>query len=900
MSKLARGLVHDADFAEELVQETWLRSFEASVEHGPGFIKWAQTTMRRLVVDRWRADSARNWHERDAAQERLSTTQLESGTDPRVSMVAECIARLSKEHRSVLEQRYIDGLTLTEIAERAGEDIGAVRSRHRRAIIATREALDARHENDRLQWAILFYPALATTKRSYAAVFAAAALVLVTATTTVILVRGRTPRSPAAPTALPSETVVQLAPAERSAGDVAIAPAQRAAGAEITEGSSEQNAAAPPAHAVAESPFRIKAIGPMGHPVADANVFVAHTRDLHARSLLGTTNAQGELAFAHERSGFWACVESDRFSRSRALSLDLPIVDPGAETQLLATLAHGPLRLAGTVSGPSGAPLEGALVTLKFGGERSFERRVDGHLSGPPLTNTVVTDDRGQFDLGRLTSLWAKSFVLVARHPARDDLAPTVRMLKDHLASQVQDIVLETGSEFAVELVDERGDAFAFETCRIRYGAVAFDDAPTSGERSALTFTNVGETATALEVTVAGGALAERPLTPELIRSGNLRWQVPDPMRVSLTAVDQDGATLAGWRIAYAYEHPVLVDPIALRVRGPEVLAVVVTGPAGAATTLLYPIRPVKAYLFPPDGPLEVATAVLELPANKVVTETIVAGFDGQADCTLTGRLVPHGGRLPDWITVDVDAERVLHGKTFDVDPNEGTFTIDGLPPGAAVLRIAGKTDEGQVERGIELQSGEIVDIGNVAYSAGRSLVINLSRADGTALVDPVAVTHWFGRPRDSRASAPKDGVAVGFDGQVIYPEMLRAETAIELVDARGAYAKLLIVTEEHLRQGELDISLPKTSLCQWLLAQTGASPTSGPCQIVIVSEEGELLARKHMRFSARGECAVVAPLPAGNHRVTVRTADHQWTSGTISVSEGRNPRTRIALQQTD
>jgi RNA polymerase sigma-70 factor (ECF subfamily) len=136
----------DRAAAEDVVQETLLRAWKHpnspvfSEDNTSSARSWLYTVARRIVIDEWRARSAR--------PERLVADVPESGvpdqTDQLVEsrLIADALGTLSREHRNVLVEMYYRQASVRETAKRLGIAEGTVKSRTHYALRALHLALD--------------------------------------------------------------------------------------------------------------------------------------------------------------------------------------------------------------------------------------------------------------------------------------------------------------------------------------------------------------------------------------------------------------------------------------------------------------------------------------------------------------------------------------------------------------------------------------------------------------------------------------------------------------------------------------------------------------------------------------------------------------------------------------
>jgi len=135
--RLAYGMLHDRQAAEDAVQEAAIRSWRklSNLRHGtemrPWFLAIVANQCRTIARGRWwsvlRIDATPNLHDSGLEDE------VVRGADVRAAL-----RRLSPEHREVLVLHYYLDLPLDEISAIAGIPVGTVKSRINRGIAAMR------------------------------------------------------------------------------------------------------------------------------------------------------------------------------------------------------------------------------------------------------------------------------------------------------------------------------------------------------------------------------------------------------------------------------------------------------------------------------------------------------------------------------------------------------------------------------------------------------------------------------------------------------------------------------------------------------------------------------------------------------------------------------------------
>jgi RNA polymerase sigma-70 factor (ECF subfamily) len=135
---IAFRVVRQAQLAEEIVQEAFLAVWRnpEGYDHARGSVRsWLMGTVHHRAVDAVRREQAQRRRTEQAAH---SGGLVEDPIDDVVSaidrpeerrVVRRALAELPEEQREVIERMYFDGLSQSQIAERAGIPLGTVKSR---------------------------------------------------------------------------------------------------------------------------------------------------------------------------------------------------------------------------------------------------------------------------------------------------------------------------------------------------------------------------------------------------------------------------------------------------------------------------------------------------------------------------------------------------------------------------------------------------------------------------------------------------------------------------------------------------------------------------------------------------------------------------------------------------
>ena len=129
LRRYATSLVHNRDWADDLVQETFIRAWShlplLGVLSPPQRRAWLQRVLKNICIDQYRR-SVRE-HALIAA---LGHDPAHDSVDPSLSLqVQELLGTLPASLRDLWYRRYVEGMNAAEIARRLGVPHGTVRSR---------------------------------------------------------------------------------------------------------------------------------------------------------------------------------------------------------------------------------------------------------------------------------------------------------------------------------------------------------------------------------------------------------------------------------------------------------------------------------------------------------------------------------------------------------------------------------------------------------------------------------------------------------------------------------------------------------------------------------------------------------------------------------------------------
>jgi len=147
---LALRIVGDPELAREVLQDTFLRSWDGRETYEPerGRVPWwLMGIARNRAVDllRSRSHQARLREQRPPAPGAHAGEPHQPGTTDAVELrhtVIEALDSLSDVQREAIELAYYGGLTQAEIARRLGQPLGTIKSRIREAMERLRTLLE--------------------------------------------------------------------------------------------------------------------------------------------------------------------------------------------------------------------------------------------------------------------------------------------------------------------------------------------------------------------------------------------------------------------------------------------------------------------------------------------------------------------------------------------------------------------------------------------------------------------------------------------------------------------------------------------------------------------------------------------------------------------------------------
>lgn len=373
---LAHGLLGDAHAADDVAQETWIRALERPPGNLGSLRYWLGSVTRNLAWNAQRSRAHRISREQNAAR-----AEAVPGADQSVLQadllrsVAQAVHRLLEPYRSTVLQRYFEGQSVAQIAERTGTPVTTVRSRLQKALGILRDDLDQDYSDAPAGWAgpLASFTRLASKAPAGGglsmAVKAAAVLALLSGAA--YLWSGKTPPAPA-PVG-DGETVAAGLLSESPAGELELqSPDDAGVRRPIPSG---------------ESAGQIRvAVQVMNGAYPDLGLGESRAGSVSLRVLLNgkeefAVGSKGRSSASTDSEGAWQgqfddrgvrplhftiFVEADEHYRHAMAQVVLEDSDSTLSDIQITRAAHG--LLDGTVVDTSGQPLDGIELTFQHRG----------------------------------------------------------------------------------------------------------------------------------------------------------------------------------------------------------------------------------------------------------------------------------------------------------------------------------------------------------------------------------------------------------------------------------------------------------------------------------------------------------------------------------------------------
>jgi RNA polymerase sigma factor (sigma-70 family) len=146
-----RQIVKDEDLAQDILQESFLKIWNASSTYDPvksRLFTWMLNISRNHAIDHIRSKQGK--FERKQLVEDLSFLKHHDGAnDTKHEHIGlkNIVGNLKSEQKIIINMAFFEGYTQSEIAERLQIPLGTVKTRYRNALSLLKDALKERSEN---------------------------------------------------------------------------------------------------------------------------------------------------------------------------------------------------------------------------------------------------------------------------------------------------------------------------------------------------------------------------------------------------------------------------------------------------------------------------------------------------------------------------------------------------------------------------------------------------------------------------------------------------------------------------------------------------------------------------------------------------------------------------------
>jgi RNA polymerase sigma factor (sigma-70 family) len=149
LRQLAQELLRDPHAADDAVQEVWVAALREPPQHSASIGGWLRTVLLHVVSRFRRSAERRERHEAAAApQDHAADHAPAFEREEMARRLLMAVTSLPTPYRDVVWQRFFEGRTPQEIAERTGEPLATVKSRLQRGVGSLREQFGEGVEGD--------------------------------------------------------------------------------------------------------------------------------------------------------------------------------------------------------------------------------------------------------------------------------------------------------------------------------------------------------------------------------------------------------------------------------------------------------------------------------------------------------------------------------------------------------------------------------------------------------------------------------------------------------------------------------------------------------------------------------------------------------------------------------
>ena len=621
-------------------------------------------------------------------------------------------------------------------------------------------------------------------------------------------------------------------------------------------------------------------------PVAGAEIFASLPNDPTRCRPIGISDADGRFELDGIDPNAWMCARAPldgsgrpRFADSEMVFLDDPGHRPDGR-ELTLQFRYPSSSIVGEVLDDDGQPLPGAQVRALLGSSSWLDTgvagptwpvvRLDGTLALNAPMREVRTDDAGQFELGGLRegiySLWVSA---EGRAPWQLDVKVARASESDFVR-----IALAPGAELVGTLRTPAGHAAENATVTVNSVLPNVTRVVTTDRRGRFRLTGLPADEVKVHAwLIDGKEPIHASVTLDLEAGQIARWEplLTPGGAIQGTAVDLEGRPLTGWVVAIEREDWIGAHG-ARTIAAPRVaVREVSTDDEGRFTLPGCDAGFYFVTLFDPDAPIRVP---LTWQSGVVPdAEPIRLAIGAKPRGSLSGKVVSVDDVPVKKVELLVDTLMLPQQLRLPVGA-DGTFHVEGLPPGQFTLRAWGDGIPLQLAAGGKLKPGEDRDLGDVRLERPSRATIFVRRADGS-LPDEIHMKLMIesSKPLMVSSTSPMVGFAFGDQGDVAIGPIPRGRYAMRIWTDDGEYSRLSRFALGPGQDKSVTVELQPAVQREFLLHCPPHPKHRGLLVVTILDDDGEQVDQRFLNYvgDTDKELRLAFHLPPGSYGLEAR-----------------------------
>ena len=713
---------------EDLAQEAWLAALERGDTNFRSFGGWMARVARFKFLRSSRRDTLREDAERQAARAVSVPPEDALAARESAALVRDAVRSLREPYRTVVEMRYLEGLSIQEIAKLLGRPPATVKSQLQRALAELREGLGRR---ETFSWVALWTWWRDRARNTQVRAVAAAGA-LGTAVAVLLFTTGSE--------RVAANALAATLPAERGSAEVPREAQREAHDARVSVSNAvpeSLDGIAPESEAsAARRRVRGRVLDSISSaPVAGATIWTTFPGDPERALRVGESDDDGNFELSLGEASVWIGARASGAFPSHWVAPDTP----GMSEDVALEVTRAERWTERFVRDFAGRRIEGATIRSCPAYDVKAWSRADATWCFGRLVSEVETDAQGRFR-------WPLSPGTRRVVVSAPGCAPWAGLLRG--SGEGTDIVLDAESRLFGHVTDSAGNPVQgarIEVTPQNDHPIRSVEAGSDGrfEVDGLAQGTVHVTATAMRF---GRSISE---STQVVVPSKVDLRLSDESSIHGRVSSEQGSGLVGWTV-------VLREAEGPRRRSSRLTATarlneVTTDGAGA---FAFPVRDDVPYSLFVRAPGE---RQAQWACSQVTAGSDVELVPDLESFTVHGQLTEPPG--PN-VEVFLAGDRLLDDRIAPVDPRTGSFAIDKVPSGSFELYVWTPGRPPSLCRRVEV-AGSSVRLGAIApLRHGRISFEVVSKAGEPVVPDDLVVLT---APDDFRVLALQDGEGHGF-----------------------------------------------------------------------------------------------------------------------------------------